>query len=217
MKSTPTSAMDSTPAEGKHVYVVDDDKSVLYNLAHLLEQYGYDAHQFDSAKAFLDQSILFRPAVLVVDMLMPGMTGVELQALLIQKGVHVPTVFISGESAVSQGITAMKQGALDFLTKPFQVKRLIELIEAGLARDVQMSQAKALQQLRRQQLRQLKPREQEAFFCLAKGYSYAETMMAMQISLPTAKQYRTSVMRQLKLNSLSELIDFHSELAEPKA
>lgn len=217
MTPAQSGALGSTPSKGKHVYVVDDDKAVRVNLVRLLEHYGYDVHQFDCAQAFLQQSFLFRPAVLVVDMLMPGMTGVELQAQLNEKGLHVPAVFISGESTVSQGVTAMKQGALDFLTKPFDVQQLIGLIEAGLARDVQKCQAIELQHLRRKQLRQLKPREQEAFFCLAKGYSYAETMAVMQISLPTAKQYRTAVMRHLQLNSLSELIQFHRELTEPQA
>lgn len=205
----------STSRKGKHVYLIDDDWHVRNSLARLLEQYGYDVHKFDCAKTFLEQSIVFRPAVLVVDMQMPGMTGVELQAQLNCKGVHVPVIFISGESSVSHGVTAMKQGALDFLTKPFVPQRLIALIEIGLTKDLLTRKSAELQQLRRIQIKQLKPREQEAFFCLAKGYSYLETMSAMQISLPTAKQYRTAVMRKLGLDSLSALIQFHRDLTGP--
>lgn len=202
--------------QGKHVYIIDDDHSVRTSLARALEKFGYDVHKFENAEAFQAHAFLFRPAVLLIDIQMPGMNGVQLQARLQEMGWRVPVVFISGESSLSQGITAMKQGAMDFLIKPFDLDRLVFLIEMALTQDAQQLKTLAQQEWCAKQLEQLKPREKEAYFCLAKGFSYDEMMGAMGISKPTAKQYRAAVMRQLKFASLAELIQFHQALTANK-
>ncbi len=196
----------------KHVYVVDDDQGVRTALGRGLERLGYDVHQFAAAEPFLKDAVVFRPAVLVVDMQMPGMSGVQLQARLHDKGWNCPVIFISGESSVLQTITAMKQGALDFLVKPFDLDRLTALIAAGIEQDRARLQALSRQALCQKRLKQLTPRELETFYGLAKGYSYSELMNALNISQPTAKQYRAAVMRKLQFASLAELIQFHDDL-----
>lgn len=201
--------------ESRHVYIVDDDKFVRTALVRGLEQLGYDAHQFASAREFLESAVRFRPGVIVIDMLMSGATGIELQARLRDEGWDLPVVFISGESSVSQSITAMRQGALDFLVKPFDFHRLADVLAQGIAQDARRMQALARQEACRRALAVLKARELEAFFFLAKGYSYRELMVAMGIGQPTAKQYRAAVMRKLKFASLAELIKFHEDLVAP--
>lgn len=196
----------------QHIYIVDDDAAVRRALVRGLGQLGFDVHQFQSARNFLEQAVIFRPATLVIDMQMPECNGVELQAMLQTKGWHLPVIFISGESTVLQGITAMKQGAMDFLVKPFDLDRLCALIDAAIELDTRHTQAQALQQACQRRLEQLKPRELEAYRCLAQGQSYREMMLALDISLPTAKQYRTAVMRKMGFASLAELLQFDKDL-----
>jgi two-component system response regulator FixJ len=195
-----------------HVYIVDDDVAMRRALIRGLEPLGYDVHQFASAAEFLGQAYIFGPSVLVVDMRMPEISGVELQAMLLDKGWKTPLIFISGESSVQQGIIAMKQGAWDFLVKPFDLDRLLSAIEAAIEFDCRQLQTLTRQQATRRKLEVLKPREREAYQCLAKGYSYAEMMQVLDISLPTAKQYRAAVMRKLKFGTLADLLKFDKDL-----
>lgn len=206
--------MDLNARRDQHVYIVDDDDSVRTALVRGLGLLGYDVHQFASAPLLLEAGSLFRPAVIVIDMQMPRMNGIELQQGLIDKGWHAPVIFISGQSTVPQSITAMKQGAVDFLSKPFDLDRLAAIIDAAIQEDARRLSARARRLACQRLLDELKPRELEAFFLLAKGYSYQELMRVLHISLPTAKQYRAAVMRKLKFDSLAELIRFHQDLTE---
>ena len=196
----------------KHLYIIDDDSSVRAALTRALGHLGYDVQQFEGAKIFFEKAVLFRPAVLLIDMRMPGINGVQMQATLQEKGWRVPVIFISGESTVQQSITAMKQGALDFLVKPFDLNKLVEVIENAIEIDARQSHKLSRQQDLRRRLEVLKPRELEAYLCLTKGYSYNEMMHSLGISLPTAKQYRAAVMRKLKFSTLAELLEFDREL-----
>ena len=196
----------------QHVYVVDDEKPVLTALVRSIEQAGYDVSAFESAEEFLQKAIRFRPAVLVLDMQMPGASGVQLQARLTEFNWDIPVIFISGHSTAVQGITAMKQGALDFLIKPFDLDKLLGLIEKAIQADLARLRASQARTQSLKALEVLRPREYEAYLCLVKGYSYAEMMAEMDISLPTAKTYRAAVMHKLKLASLAELIRFHQRL-----
>lgn len=196
----------------KHLYIIDDDSSVRAALTRALGLLGYDVQQFEGAKIFFEKAVLFRPAVLLIDMRMPGIDGVQMQVTLQEKGWRIPIIFISGESTVQQSITAMKQGALDFLVKPFDLKKLVEVIENAIEIDARQTHIFSRQQDLRRRLEVLKPRELEAYLCLTKGYSYNEMMRSLDISLPTAKQYRAAVMRKLQFSTLAELLEFDREL-----
>jgi two-component system, LuxR family, response regulator FixJ len=202
----------------KHLYIIDDDSSVRSALSRSLLHLGYDVQHFEGAHAFFEKAVLFRPAVLLVDMQMPGVNGAQLQASLRERGWRVPVIFISGESTVQQAITAMKQGALDFLVKPFDLDRLERAVDSAIELEVRQMWGLSRQEECRQRLEALKPREFDAYLCLAKGHGYGEMMRALGISLPTAKQYRTAVMRKLKFATLAELLAFDKELnwAEPE-
>lgn len=205
--------MNALPSHNrKHLYIVDDDSSMRSALTRALVHLGYEVQHFDGASEFLEKAVIFRPAVLLLDMKMPGMSGVQLQAALEEKDWGVPVIFMSGESTVQESITAMKQGALDFLLKPFSLEKLVPVIEKAIEVDGKQMQAVSRQHDCRRRLKVLTHRELEAYMWLTKGYSYAEMMQAMGISLPTAKQYKSAVMRKLEFSSLAELIEFDKEL-----
>lgn len=196
----------------RHVYVIDDDRSLCRVIARGLEHSGYEVHQFADAVQFLKTAIQFTPAVLVLDMKMPKMSGLELQAQLKQDGWKIPVIFMSGESSVSQGIMAMKQGAIDFLEKPFDLDRLLTLVAGAIRQSSHDADAADLRAQCVKKLEQLTPREIDTFFLLAKGHTYQEMMDILKISMPTAKQYRAAVMRKLGFSTLSQLIRFYEQL-----
>ena len=140
---------------------------------------------------------------------MPRMSGVEVQTALANKGCTSPIIFISGESSVNQSVTAMKQGALEFITKPFNLNELMKTVEKGFEIEKNAQQNALKQRELEAKLQKLSPRECEVFYLLVKGYNNAEILSTLNISLPTTKQYKSEVMRKLNLNSLSELIAMH--------
>lgn len=145
-------------------------------------------------------------AMVLTDMCMPGINGLRLHEALHQRKLHMPVVYMSGESSLEETITAMKLGALDFLLKPFLPETLLEVV--GLA----MVRSRLECQLRKEQARLaaalecLSPRERQVHGLLLKGYSNNEIVDALGVALPTAKQYKAEVMRKLGAASLSELI-----------
>ena len=118
-----------------HVIVIDDDASVRRSLCTMLERAGYEVSLYDCADAFLQNPVVPSPAVILLDMRMPGTTGVGLQSQLKTLAHNVPVIFVSGDSRPEEIIAAMKQGAVDFLLKPFSMESLVTAIENGLSRD----------------------------------------------------------------------------------
>jgi FixJ family two-component response regulator len=138
---------------------------------------------------------------------MPQMTGVELQAELIRLEWAMPIIFLSGQSTIPQTIAALKQGAVDFLLKPVKIQQLKTAVEYAFEiskLNFELAMNKASLEL---QLSVLSPREKEVYELMTLGYNNTEILETLNISLPTAKQYKAEVMRKLKMSSLSELID----------
>ena len=194
------------PTEHQHIFVIEDDESMRETLSGILKFLGYQVHLFSNPLEFLKTTIQVAPAIIITDMRMPDMSGVELQAELLKRGRQVPIIFISGESTVPQTISAMKQGAIEFLTKPFEREQLMQAVVRGLKQDaIEMHthlERMAIEEL----LKTLAPRERQVFDLLSLGFNNAEIMARMGISLDTAKQYKSEVMRKLGLRSLSQLI-----------
>lgn len=194
------------PNEVKHVYLIDDDESMRKSLASLLEFSGYQVHSFDSARDFLQVQMQIAPAVIITDMRMPDLTGVELQVELHKLGRQVPIIFISGESSTPQVIEAMKGGAIEFLLKPFEREELLSAVVKGLEKDAN-SIKKFIQDLTlEERLKILTPREAEVFNLLGLGYNNSQIQEKLNISLPTTKQYKAAVMEKLNLSNLSDLL-----------
>lgn len=196
-----------------YVFLIEDDVHVRESLATMLRFLNYRVHAYASAQAYLQEDLMAGPAVIVCDMRMPGMTGVQLQQHLLARKRMLPMVFISGESTSSQIIQALKQGAVDFLLKPFEREDLLRAIAEGLERD-----QRAIVQMHKRSvfdagLQKLSPRERSVFELLSEGANNAEIQQALGIALPTAKQYKSEVMSKLGLKSLSELIRLHRQMA----
>jgi two-component system response regulator FixJ len=196
----------SLPNSSKHVFLIDDDVSIRSSLTGLLEFIGYQVYAFPSAKEFLKVPLQVAPAVVITDMRMPDMTGIELQAELIKRGREVPIIFISGESTITQSISAMKQGAIDFLIKPFERDALLEAVIRALNMDAINLRKHIKKMTLDESLKFLAPREREIFELLALGLNNAEIQEKLHISLHTTKQYKAQVMRKLNLRSLAQLI-----------
>ncbi|MBT8552561.1 response regulator transcription factor [Polynucleobacter paneuropaeus] len=194
------------PTEHQHIFVIEDDESMLETLSGVLTFLGYQVHLFSNPLEFLKITIQVAPAIIITDMRMPDMSGVELQAELLKRGRQVPIIFISGESTVPQTISAMKQGAIEFLTKPFEREQLMQAVVRGLKQDAIEMHTHLERMAIEESLKGLAPRERQVFDLLSVGFNNAEIMARMGISLDTAKQYKSEVMRKLGLRSLSQLI-----------
>ena len=153
----------------------------------------------------LFRSLLY-PGVILADMVLPGMSGVQMYEELLKSEVMIPVVFLSGESTNRQVIAAHECGAVKFLLKPVDLQQLLNALASGIERckaQVLLAQRRAVFQAG---LQKLSPREKEVFELLAGGLSHAEIQEKLHIALPTAKQYKTDLMKKLGISKLSELI-----------
>lgn len=196
----------------KHVFLVEDNPELCLDLERTLSFCGYSVHTFGRADDFLAEFKPVVPAVLLTDMRMPGKSGVELQAELLAMGHKLPIVFISGESSDHQIVSAFKNGAFDFLLKPFSREALL----AAVAKAIEFDTIAMQEVIRKNQLeaalKTLSPRERQVYDLLAKGFGNKELVDALGISLPTVKEYKSEVMYKLRLRSLAELIALNTAL-----
>ena len=189
----------------KHVYVIDDDEVVASTLAQTLSRLGYTTEVYQDPLVFLQNSMPVSPAVILLDMRMPALSGVELQQRLNAIGRKTPIVFISGEFQTSEIILAMKQGALDFLLKPFNLVDLLEAIETGLKKDHDLS-ALASQQLSLQaRYASLTPREKEVCGLLAQGCLSKKIAVDLGITNATVKLHKARILEKLQVTSMQQL------------
>jgi len=195
-----------------HVDVIEDDDSLRNTINDLLAFAGYRVRSWRDPATFLENLPQTAPAVVVTDMRMPGLSGLELHSALVERGRSMPVIYISGESTVTQSIHAMKLGALDFLIKPFSREDLLRAVAAGIEKDRQQMRQMIEQARFEEALKELSRREREVMDLLVMGFSNQEIMDKLSISLPTAKQYKSMVMRKLNLRSLSQLIQLHQQL-----
>jgi FixJ family two-component response regulator len=186
------------------IFLIEDDLSQLKSIESLLEFKGLIFQSFNNAKDFLALSEVSRPAVLISDMRLPDLNGVELYKALTDRGEDIPIIFISGETSIQQSIDAMKQGAIEFLVKPFDINDLMCAIEKASHIELKRVNLKKL-------LKSLSPREKQVFDLLIQGLNNNELMEKINISLPTVKQYKSEVMRKLGAKSLSELMTLSNQ------
>jgi FixJ family two-component response regulator len=187
--------------------VIDDDVSVRRSLATLLERSGYQVLLYASADAFLENPVIPSPAVMLVDMRMPGTTGVALQAQLQTLAKNVPVVFASGDSRPEEIIAAMKQGAVDFLLKPFTAQAMLDAIARamGLSEKAVIAAGKLEQVSDR--LKRLTPRELEVCHWMVRGYSNQQISNLDGAAPATIKLHRARVMDKMAASTLPDLID----------
>ena len=196
----------SNPSTGNRViYFIEDDDDCRSNITQFLNLNGYQVLSYPAADGFLKEALM-TPAVVVSDMQMPGMTGVDVQAALLERGVDMPMIFISGESTFQQAVQAMKQGAAEFLAKPVCPDELLQAIDRAFDKLVIQAATHANKLNLEAKLEKLSPRERIVFELLREGFSNPQLVERLEISMPTVKEYKANVFRKLEIVNLSELM-----------
>lgn len=191
-----------------HVFIVDDDDEVRLSLADLLRYLGYGVSDFDSAESFLQQAQRCSPAVIVLDMRMPHMTGLDLQKALLEQDWPVPIIYMSGESQSQEIIDAMKFGAIDFLWKPITHTQLVQVIDKGLTLDTQRHADQKRSRRVEELHRTLSPTEQGIFALMLLGHGNKDIAALKNVMPDTVKKHRAQILEKMQVNSLAELLAF---------
>jgi FixJ family two-component response regulator len=188
------------------VFLVDDDLSILRALTRLLRVGGHQVSAFRSPRDFLAQHDAAVPGCVVLDLAMPGLNGLELQAALAAAGSQRPIVFISGHGDVPSSVRAMKAGAVDFLTKPVSQENLLAAIQRAIECDRVMRQTRAELQAIDERLNRLTPREREVFQHVVAGQLNKQIAVDLGTVEKTVKVHRSRVMEKMGVRSLADLV-----------
>jgi FixJ family two-component response regulator len=189
-----------------HIFLVDDNHDIRFYLSDMLTMLGYTVDSFDHAQAFLDNALDISPAVVLLDMKMPGLSGLDLQARLEKIQRKTPVIYISGESNKDEIIEAFRYGAVDFLLKPFNREKLCATIDKALAMDRQRNIEFANTDAIRRSFDTLSRREQEIFLLMAEGKTNADIAQITGIQPSTAKKHRSTIYQKFQVNSHTELM-----------
>ena len=187
------------------VLIIDDDPVFRDSVARLLRTVGLEPHQFSSVADFLKADPPEGPTCLVLDVRMPGRSGLELQRDLAAANRQVPVIFITAHADVPMTVQAMKGGAIEFLTKPFRDQDLLDAVEAGLARDHARREGERALAALRERFDTLSPRERDIMLHVVAGHLNKQTASDIGIAESTVKVHRTNLMRKMKARSLPEL------------
>jgi FixJ family two-component response regulator len=194
-----------TPADPV-VFVVDDDASMLRAVSRLIRSAGRRVESFASPRDFLDRPPHDGPGCLVLDLKMPGLSGLEVQEALSSGARALPIVFVSGHGKIPAAVRAMKAGAVDFLTKPFEDDALLASVEAAIERSVALRADGAETRALESRLRTLTPREREVLPLVARGLPNKQIASRLGTSLQTIKVHRARVMAKMEAASLADLV-----------
>ena len=189
-----------------HIYVIDDDDSVRLSLTRMLNEIGYTAEQYPSGKRFLAESVPISPSVIILDMQMPDMTGIELQQKLLELNRKTPIIFISGQSHPHQIISALKRGAVDFLIKPFNMDELLIAINNAIDFDQRQFTRLSKELDAKQCFQSLTLREKEVCALLVEGLLNKDIAVKLGITDATVKVHKARVMEKMRADSLQSLV-----------
>ena len=203
-------------ADAPTVFVIDDDQAVRESLRWLVESVDLDVETYESADGFLASCDPERPGCVVVDVRMAGMSGLDLQVVMKDKGITLPTIIITGYGDVPTAVRAMRQGAVDFLEKPFNDHALLELIQHCVQRDARNRNAEAARRVVSDNLERLTPREKEVLDAVVVGLTNKETARKLDVSPKTIEVHRAHVMEKMKADSLANLVQMIASLTPPK-
>jgi FixJ family two-component response regulator len=189
-----------------HIYLIDDDESMRTSLSRMLKDVGYIVEDFSSAVTFLEDSLPVAPAVILLDMQMPDMTGLDLQEKLIQLGRKTPIVFVSGQSHPHQIVKSLKRGALDFLFKPFNLEDLLKAVADALEFDRRQLKRVSKEVETKKDYATLTPREKEVCFWLVKGLLNKDIAVKLGTTDATIKVHKARVMDKMNVESVQTLV-----------
>lgn len=188
------------------VFVVDDDEPVRDAIGMLLDTVDIPHESFDSGTAFVEGYIRQRTGCLVLDIRMPGMSGLELQDHLIASNDPLPIIFITGHGDIPMAVEAMKKGAMDFIRKPFRDQELLDRIHEALNRDAANREHHADLEAVRSRAVSLTPRETEVFARVAEGQANKVVAIDLEISERTVEIHRSQVMQKMTARNLADLV-----------
>jgi FixJ family two-component response regulator len=193
------------PDANSTVLIIDDDSALRGSIARLLGSLGLATQQFASISDFLASDLPDGPTCLVLDVRLPGQSGLDLQRDLVAANRELPIIFITGHGDIPMSVRAMKGGAIEFLTKPFRDQDLLDAIQLGLSRDrTRLENEKALASIK-ERFGSLTPREREIMIQVARGRLSKQIAGDIGIAEPTVKVHRSRLMRKMKARSLPEL------------
>ena len=190
------------------IFVIDDDASIRKSLARLLGLAGLNVETFPSAEAYLERPSYNGLGCIVLDVCLDGLSGPDLQARLAQSGRNIPIIFLTGYGSIPLRVSAMQQGALDFLMKPVDEEALLQAIHRSLARHEGLVREGTAADDSRARLELLTPREREVLRCVLTGALNKQIAVRLEISEKTVKIHRGRVMDKLAITSVAELVRF---------
>jgi len=188
------------------VYIVDDEEAVRRSIARLVRSVGLRAETFPSAQAFLAQKLVDEPACLVLDVRLPDQSGLDLQAAMGPSQRSIPIIFITGHGDIPMSVRAMKAGAVEFLTKPFRSRILLDAVRAAIDRDRAARKDRSEIDELRQRYRQLTPRECEVLPLVAAGLLNKQVAGKLATTERTIKFHRAHIMQKAQAESVADLV-----------
>lgn len=194
------------------VYLVDDDDSFRDSLARVLSTSGFRVESFASAGDFLISEIRSSPACLILDVNMPGPSGLDLQDALVKRGTGIPVIFLTGHGDIPMTVRAMRAGAIDFLTKPVERSSLVDAVRRAIDLSERNSVQHELQNSIRHRFEQLTSREREVFAEVLSGKLNKQIAAGLGISERTVKAHRAQIMAKMEAGSLAELVQMAAHI-----
>ena len=191
------------------VYIVDDDEAVRDSLRWLLEGNGFSVKVFSNAEELLDFSKTQSHGMvgcLILDVRMPGITGVELHDVLLKEGINIPVIFITGHGSVSLAVKSMKKGAIDFLEKPFSDEEICKLVDSSLQKARDVSDKREVNLKAQELLAKLTPRENQVLERITAGRLNKQIADDLNISIKTVEAHRANIMTKVEARTVAELI-----------
>ena len=188
------------------VFIVDDDASVRDSLRWLIESVQLKGLSFATEPEFLDGYQGQQTGCVVLDVRMPGISGLDLQEELIQKGFILPVIIITGHADVPMAVRAFKSGVFDFIEKPFNDQRLIDRIQQAIEKSRSQKVSLQRRQEARDRMKKLSSREQQVLNCIVAGFSNKKMARELDISIKTIETHRANLMSKMKSGSVSELV-----------